>query len=85
MLHGKPHAKASILGSAVTVSGEVVRYASETTDDAQSIASGGDWSALAFSSDGSEIIAADAASKELVRVTAEGGRVVIGGLPETVG
>jgi len=70
---------------ATTANGNLLRYAADTTDDAQSIGNGGDWTALAFSSDGSTIIAVDAASGELVRITSEGGRVLIAVLPETVG
>jgi len=68
---------------ASTVTGRLVRFTEEASD-AQSISTGGDWSALSFSSDGTDVIAADAARKELVRITADGGRVVIGTLPETV-
>jgi hypothetical protein len=65
--------------AAASVTGRIVRFGA---GDSQSISTSGDWSALAFSHDGNDIFAADAARNELVRMTSDGGRVVIATLPE---
>jgi hypothetical protein len=63
---------------AATVSGTIVRFSNDAADI---IAAGGEWSALTFASEGTDLIAADASFHELVRVTAEGGRRVLAALP----
>jgi len=68
--------------AAVATAAGITRF---TGDYVQSIAGSGEWTALAFSADGNDVIAADSAHDELVRITGEGGRVSIASLPETAG
>jgi hypothetical protein len=57
--------------------GRIVRL---LDNDADTIAAGGEWTALAYASNG-DSIAVDAARNELVRITPEGGRSVVAALP----
>jgi hypothetical protein len=59
--------------------GSIVRLSG---DEAHAMASGGEWSALAFR--GADLIAADASHNELLRLTTDGGRAVIAVLPASV-
>ncbi len=59
--------------AALLSSGRIVRFREEE----ESFAAGADWSALAYTSDGSAVIAADGLRGELVRLSADGGRSVL--------
>jgi hypothetical protein len=81
------HAGATISAIAVNNSGDAVVSEGSTLlrlagGDPQTIASGGTWTALAVT--GSDLVAADASHHELLRLSADGARVVIATLPEAV-
>jgi hypothetical protein len=77
------HAAETLTGLTVNDSGAAVgllasgRLARFFDNEEQPFGAGSEWSAVAYTSDGSAVMAADARRGELVRLTADGGRSVI--------
>jgi hypothetical protein len=86
-LVSRHHADSAVTALAVSNDGVVVAAIDTglltriSTHGAETLANGAEWSAVAFA--GADVIAADATHKELVKVSAEGGRSVIVALPES--